>query len=303
MATSPEKYIVCTISGEEGALEAGSWVLFESGAEGVIQNVSDSEAFITAYFPESKWAAVKDNLLKNLEPAQEQFPTLRLAQEEQADPADWLEKWKEFHKPVTMGNLWIGPPWLKNEADPEKSALIIDPGQAFWDRRPRDHQDLPGPARRLGPGRGPGRLLDVGTGSGVLALAGLFLGLDSALALDNDPLALEAARTNAKVNNLDGQVEVDDRPLADLEEQFPLITANLTGLILKANSKDLVRLLAPEGNLILSGILIEETEDIPEDLPGAEIHQGHPDRGVDRPALGKTRRAVIGAAPVPSSGR
>lgn len=262
MATSPEKYIVCTISGEEGALEAGAWVLFESGAEGVIQNQDDSQPSITAYFPKSRWTTVKETLLKNLEQAREQFPSLNLAREEQADPADWLEKWKEFHKPVIMGNLWIGPPWLKDQADPDKSALIIDPGQAFGTG---GHETtriclalLTGWVRD----GGRGRLLDVGTGSGVLALAGLFLGLDSALALDNDPLAVEAARINARVNNLDTQVEVDDRLLADIEEQFPLITANLTGPILKENSKELVRLLVPEGNLILSGILIEETDDI-----------------------------------------
>ncbi len=262
MATSREKYIVCTISGESGALEAGAWVLFESGAEGVIQNENGPQPSISAYFPETKWDAVKEVVLKNLEPAREQFPSLRLAEEEQADPADWLEKWKEFHKPVTMGNLWIGPPWLKEEADPEKSALIIDPGQAFGTG---GHETtriclalLTGWVRD----GGRGRLLDVGTGSGVLALAGLFLGLDSALALDNDPLALEAAQANARVNNLDAQVEVRNQELADIEEQFPLITANLTGMILKENSKDLVRLLAPGGNLILSGILIEETDDI-----------------------------------------
>ena len=262
MATSPEKYIVCTISGEKEALEAGAWVLFESGAEGVIQNESESDPSISAYFPETKWTAIKKIILQNMAPAKEQFPSLELKEEEQADPADWLEKWKEFHKPVTMGNLWIGPPWLKDQADPDKSVLIIDPGQAFGTG---GHETtriclalLSGWVRD----GGRGRILDVGTGSGVLALAGLFLGLDSALALDNDPLALEAAQVNARVNKLEAQIQVEDLNLTEIEEQFPIITANLTGPVLKENSKELVRLLAPEGCLILSGLLIEETEEI-----------------------------------------
>ena len=73
----------------------------------------------------------------------------------------------------------------------------------------------------------------MGTGSGVLALAGLLRGLDSALALDNDPLALEAALTNARVNKLEEQIEIQDLALSDIEEHFPVITANLTGRILK----------------------------------------------------------------------
>ena len=131
MATSQDKYIVCSLKGDTEALEAGTWVLFESGAEGVVQEESGSESIISAYFPVDRWESIKPLLLQNLESAQAQFPSLCIEKEEQADPADWMEKWKEFHKPLTMGSLWIGPPWLKDEIPPDKLALIIDPGQAF----------------------------------------------------------------------------------------------------------------------------------------------------------------------------
>ena len=262
MATSQEKYIVCSLKGEAEALEAGSWVLLESGAEGVIQEENGADSTVSAYFPAGRWESIKPMVLKNLEPAKVQFPSLSLAKEAPVDPADWAEKWKEFHKPVIMGSLWIGPPWLKNEIPDDKLPLIIDPGQAFGTgghETTRICLALLSGWIRDG---NRGNMLDVGTGSGVLALAGLLQGLESALALDNDPLAVEAALENAEVNSLTDRLEVRDSDLTLIEDEFSLITANLTGPILKNNAKELVRLLAPEGRLILSGILIEETDEI-----------------------------------------
>ena len=262
MATGQGKYIICSIRGESEALEAGAWVLFESGAEGVVQDEDGSPGTVSAYFPQSRWKSIKPVILKNLEPAQAQFPSLKLSGEVQVDPADWTEKWKEFHKPVTMGSLWIGPPWLTDEADPDKTRLVIDPGQAFGTGGHETTRICLALLMSLIRDGAEGPLLDVGTGSGVLALAGALLGLESVLALDNDPLALEAAKENAKANGLADRVEISGTDLSGIEDKFPLITANLTGLILKANAKDLIRLLPPQGRLILSGILIDETDDI-----------------------------------------
>ncbi len=262
MATSQDKYIVCSLQGEAEALETGAWVLFESGAEGVIQEENGENSTVSAYFPADRWESIRPILLKNLEPAKKQFPSLVLQQEEPVDPADWTEKWKEFHKPVTMGSLWIGPPWLKNEIPPDQIPLIIDPGQAFGTGGHETTRICLALLSGWIKDGNRGRMLDVGTGSGVLALAGLLLGLESALALDNDPLAVEAALVNARVNSLEEQLEIRDSDLTLIEEDFPLITANLTGMILKENSKEIIRLLAPGGRLIISGILIEETEDI-----------------------------------------
>ena len=260
MATRQEKYIVCSINGESEAMEAGAWVLFESGAEGIIQEENGSEAKVSAYFPEKLWESIKPELLKNFETAKEQFSSLRMEDGERVDPIQWTEKWKEYYKPVIIGSLWIGPPWLRNEAPADNTTLTIDPGLAFGTGGHETTKICLALLNNWILDGGRGRVLDVGTGSGILALAGLQMGLESSLALDNDPAALEAARDNALANGLETRITVSDSPLAEIEEQFPLITANLTGSTLKANAKNLIRLLVPGGNLILSGLLIGETD-------------------------------------------
>lgn len=118
--------------------------------------------------------------------------------------AGWEERWRSFHRPVTIGPLWIGPPW---ECLPDGvTAVVIDPGRAFGTGAHATTRlclelllDLP---------RGP--LLDVGCGSGVLAIAGAKLGFAPVVALDVDPLAVEATRTNAAVNGVEVETVLRD---------------------------------------------------------------------------------------------
>jgi ribosomal protein L11 methyltransferase len=116
--------------------------------------------------------------------------------------AGWEDEWKRFHVPAIVGSLWVGPPW--EQAPAELTKVIIDPGRAFGTgahpttRLCLEHlQLLEG-----------GSLLDLGCGSGVLAIAAALLGFGPVYALDTDPLAVEATRQNAERNGVDLDVEL-----------------------------------------------------------------------------------------------
>ena len=122
-----------------------------------------------------------------------------------AVPDGWEDAWRSFHHPVCAGGLWLGPPW---EAPPDPArAVVIDPGRAFGTgAHPTTRlcvELLATTARR-------GRLLDVGCGSGVLAIAGARLGFAPVVAVDVDPVAVETTRANAEANGVDVEVRVVD---------------------------------------------------------------------------------------------
>jgi ribosomal protein L11 methyltransferase len=108
----------------------------------------------------------------------------------------------------------------------------------------------------------PEAMLDVGCGTGILALAYLLLGGPWALAIDIDPLAVEAARHNAGLNGVADRVTVSDRPLSEVQGTFGLITANLTALDLKALAPQLAPRLRPGGELVAAGILASQVEEV-----------------------------------------
>ncbi len=127
----------------------------------------------------------------------------------------WEHAWRDFHRPVRVGRLWIGPPWAS--PDPGSLPVVIDPGRAFGTGA---H-----PTTRLGlellVGAPRGSVLDLGCGSGVLSIAAVQLGLGPVTGLDSDPAAIEGARANAQANGVEAEFRVadvvrDPLPQADL---------------------------------------------------------------------------------------
>jgi ribosomal protein L11 methyltransferase len=109
---------------------------------------------------------------------------------------DWEDRWRQFHKPVRVGSLWIGPPW--EEPDEEAIAVVIDPGRAFGTGgHPTTQLCL-----ELLAGEERGSVLDIGCGSGVLSIAAAKLGFEPVLAFDFDPQAVEATERNAADNGV-----------------------------------------------------------------------------------------------------
>jgi ribosomal protein L11 methyltransferase len=110
--------------------------------------------------------------------------------------AGWEDAWRGFHHGVVAGGIWIGPPW--EAPPPRRPAVVIDPGRAFGTgahATTRLCVELLATLRR-------GSLLDVGCGSGVLAIAGARLGFDPVFAVDVDPVAVEVTRVNAAANDV-----------------------------------------------------------------------------------------------------
>ncbi|MCC6223920.1 MAG: 50S ribosomal protein L11 methyltransferase [Thermoleophilia bacterium] len=116
----------------------------------------------------------------------------------------WEDAWRAFHRPVRIGSLWIGPPW--EEPEPDALAVVIDPGQAFGTGAHATTRLC----LELLTGQERGSLADLGCGSGVLAIAAARLGFGPVVALDDDPVAVEAARANASANAVEVEVRLAD---------------------------------------------------------------------------------------------
>ena len=136
-------------------------------------------------------------------------------------PAGWAEAWKRFHRPTRIGRLWIGPPWAERPSD--AVTVVIDPGQAFGTGA---H-----PTTRLTLGlllsTTPESLVDLGCGSGVLAIAAARLGFRPVIAMDMEDDALAATRANAAVNDVDVDVRKGD-VLRDALPATAVAVANIT---------------------------------------------------------------------------
>jgi ribosomal protein L11 methyltransferase len=128
----------------------------------------------------------------------------------------WEDTWRAFHRPVEVGGLWLGPPW---ERPPDAArAVVIDPARAFGTGA---HPTTRLCVELLATTKARGSLLDVGCGSGVLAIAASRLGFSPIAALDVDPVAVETTRRNAAANGVGLDTAVVDAltgtlPAADL---------------------------------------------------------------------------------------
>jgi ribosomal protein L11 methyltransferase len=126
----------------------------------------------------------------------------------------WEERWREFHRPVRVGPLWIGPGW---ETPPQDAiAVVIEPARAFGTGGHPTTRLCLELLVELRPELGMASVLDVGCGSGVLAVAASLLGYRPARAIDVDPIAVEETRRNAATNHASVDVSLTDALAADL---------------------------------------------------------------------------------------
>jgi len=139
----------------------------------------------------------------------------------------WEDRWRDFHRPVRIGELWVGPPW---EAAPAGAvAVVIDPGRAFGTGAHATTRLC----LELVLAEPRGSLLDVGCGSGVLAIAAAKLGFAPVTAIDDDPVALEVAAQNAGLNGVRIDVHLADATAARLPAA-DLVVANIALAPLRA---------------------------------------------------------------------
>jgi ribosomal protein L11 methyltransferase len=174
-----------------------------------------------------------------------------------ADPG-WATAWMDRFEPLRIGRrLLIVPPW-NSAVVTRRLKLVINPGQAFGTGHHPTTYGALATVAELCAARDFEQALDVGTGSGVLAIAMRLMGVGRVNAIDIDTLALENARENAMLNSVGGEIRFATTPLARLRRRFDLITANILSSTLIGMASALTRLLASRGRLILGGILNRE---------------------------------------------
>jgi ribosomal protein L11 methyltransferase len=183
---------------------------------------------------------------------------------------NWAEAWKRHFRPLEVARrLLVLPTWSRRRARPGQVEVRLDPGLSFGTgQHPTTAFCLEeivrlAPAPRGGP---PRALLDIGTGSGVLALAAAKLGYAPVEAFDFDPAAVRAARANAALNGLAGRIRIARRDLRRLPprpaRQFDVVCANLLADLLLAERDRLTARVAPGGTLVLAGILAAEFREV-----------------------------------------
>jgi ribosomal protein L11 methyltransferase len=192
-----------------------------------------------------------------------QLPTIVLLQEE-----DWANNWKIHFKPSRIGKrIIIKPTWEDFNAAEDDVIIELDPGMAFGTgTHPTSRLCLETLERiftfdaplRNAEITGPPDLLDVGTGSGILAIAAAKLGAGRVIAIDIDPKAINVAILNIELNRTGEIVIAATTPLKEVSGSFDVVVANILAEDLVRMAKDLVSKLRTGGFLVLSGILTEK---------------------------------------------
>ena len=179
---------------------------------------------------------------------------------------DWTVEWKKFFKPLEVGEKFvIVPSWEEYKADADKIILEIDPGMAFGTG---SHETTAICLKLLeGIDLKDKEIADVGTGSGILAIACAKLGAKHVLGLDIDPLSIKTARENVKVNNCEDKIEVMESDLLNTsKDNYDLIIANILPDVIINLVPDAYEKLNHGGLILVSGIIIEKKSLIIDEL-------------------------------------
>jgi len=187
------------------------------------------------------------------------------------DDADWLERWKEGYAPQRIGRVVVVPSWLDEPLGEGEVAVRLDPGMAFGTGLHPTTRGCLTLLQRVGPM--PPRVLDVGSGSGILALAALRLGAGHVDCLDTDAEAVRATAANAAANELAERVTVAQGtvPPEPSGEPYPLVVANLVAAVLVELAPRLAAHVTPGGTLVVSGIIVERQGEVETALTGAGL--------------------------------
>jgi ribosomal protein L11 methyltransferase len=185
---------------------------------------------------------------------------------------DWNAEWKASWQPLPVGRrLLVCPSWLQPPLAPGRIVLGLDPGMAFGTGTHFTTGSCLEFCDQIMETAGPVDVLDVGTGSGILAVAALLLGARSAIGIDVDADAVEEAKINAERNGVDDRFTASSRPLAGDEGRFAVVFANLVAQVILKLADPIAACVAPGGALVTSGVLRCHEE---------EVGQAMKDRGL-----------------------
>lgn len=192
---------------------------------------------------------------------------------------EWRDEWKKHFKPfVLCADLVVRPPWEPYQGPSVPHVLELEPGRAFGTGL---HETTSLVAGILSERRGElaaRPMLDVGCGSGILALVALTFGAAKARAIDNDGDVIGVAHENAERNGLGGRLECDTTPVENIDDTFPVVVANIEADVLVRLAPALTRTVVNGGLLVLSGILLPQADRVKEAYRAFTL-EGAPERG------------------------
>jgi ribosomal protein L11 methyltransferase len=241
---------------EPQAREAVEYALMEAGALGTetVERAYDLVQ-VTGYFADlPKRERVRNELFEALRIYELPSSSVRDMNVREVAARDWLAEWKQNWQPVEVGRFIIAPPWTDIAEAHDRLVIRIEPGMAFGTGT---HETTRLCLNAIQKHFGGGSFLDVGTGTGILAIAAAKLGARIE-ACDTDADAIEIARENARVNNVADQIKFWVGSIDEATASADLVCANLTADVIVGIARTLVSLTC--GKLILSGILETQVE-------------------------------------------
>lgn len=248
------------------AEEISDWI-----AENLVKTVVElkkpggKEVLLEVYFDNTLEAEVAAKAL-------EEFPIFGKSIREYA-AEEWTESWKKHFKPMDIGrNLRVCPPWLAGESD--RMELVINPGLSFGTGNHFTTRFCLEQLDRLVPESGAKTMADIGTGSGILAIAAVKLGVDHAVGADFDPLCVEQSILNAAANGVADRTEFFQNDITEgwKDETYDIVCANIYSSLLIDNASTLLGITGKY--LLLTGIREMELDGVADTfvrLGGSEI--------------------------------
>ncbi|MCK9274820.1 MAG: 50S ribosomal protein L11 methyltransferase [Syntrophales bacterium] len=272
MPAAKESWIEITVKTPSELSDAIANFLEELGTKGVFQEETEEDSFnnlpipreveeLKAYLPYSPESGTRLKELGNyISSLSELFPEKSIPTFSTStiiDP-DWAERWKKYFKPLRVSkNIIVKPTWERYIPEGRDIVIEIDPGMAFGTGqhastrlcinaleeiilrdRPHERWDV----------------LDVGTGTGILAICCIKLGVEHVMAIDLDNQAIEIAGKNIEINHVADKIDIVNRDASMVRGSFNLIVANLTAPTLINLQEQLVSMMKPGGYLVASGI-------------------------------------------------
>jgi ribosomal protein L11 methyltransferase len=265
------RWIEITITLEKkGAETVADWIM-ELGSTGIAEQVDpadSSRVILKGYLVNEEGAA---RAVEEIEQRLLRLPELHgctpgLMQVSGLQEEDWNKKWKSFFQPVSITErLVIKPPWRDYHARSNEVVVELDPGMAFGTGTHPSTRMCLRVIDECVPEMEPGaRMLDVGTGSGILAIAAAKLGLSDIVATDIDYTAVRCALKNAEANRVAERISFGTDSLGTVEGFFDLVVANILPHILIDLRDELIAHTAEKGRVVLAGILTEKGASVQE---------------------------------------
>ena len=255
----PESWLHLTVHTSAACLDAVANFLIERGSSGVVLK----RRAVEAYFPNNRdTRALKravHRFVFDVINLQGRSSRPRLSWQI-TRPENWQNAWKRFIRPSRIGKqFWVTPPWLTPPKFRTRQVITIEPGMAFGTgthATTRGCLEFIEQVAALMSGNFTA--LDVGTGSGILAIALAKLGAKKVWAIDNDPVAIAVAQENLTINQVADRVQLSVTPLSRVKKRFPIVVGNLTAETIIELVGVIEQKVAAGGYLILSGILYDK---------------------------------------------